>query len=154
MILEQKNIPWKVSLLKEANYEEPYAYAIPKNEIDAIEYRIEEKGVTAQVQFYLARTKGYLPIVAKYSINGIPIQKLVTTDIRQIDKNRAFPIRSVNIQYHETVVRGPFGYLMVNYSKLGLKPMTEAQWDGARDLRCCQAQHRASLSGARPLKPM
>ncbi len=62
--------------------------------------------------------------------------------------------QEVALDHPEAVVRGPFGYLMVNYSKLGLKPMTEAQWDGARDLRCCQAQHRASLSGARPLKPM
>jgi outer membrane immunogenic protein len=40
--------------------------------------------------------------------------------------------QEVALDHPDAVVRGPFGYLMVDYGKLGLRMMTEAQWDIAR----------------------
>ena len=49
--------------------------------------------------------------------------------------------QEVALDHPDAVVRGPFGYLMVDYGKLGLKLMTEREWDAVRAQRrlalCC-----------------
>ena len=49
--------------------------------------------------------------------------------------------QEVALDHPDAVVRGPFGYLMVDYGKLGLRMMTEREWDAVRDRRrlalCC-----------------
>jgi outer membrane immunogenic protein len=40
--------------------------------------------------------------------------------------------QEVALDHPDAVVRDPFGYLRVNYSKLGLQLMTESQWDAVR----------------------
>ena len=40
--------------------------------------------------------------------------------------------QEVALDHPDAVVRGPLGYLMVDYGKLGLKLMTQAEWDAVR----------------------
>jgi len=99
-IIENPDEKARVGLLTGEIPGEPHA-VVGAHELVGIEYSklIGTKRFT--MQFFLAPTKGYLPIICRSYYDGKISQKVVITDVRQISKDRAYPIRTVNVQYGE-----------------------------------------------------
>jgi hypothetical protein len=98
MMIEHPEMKFVAHLFEGEVPEEPHA-AVGPRELVGIEYSGMLKSHTIKLQFFLAPAKGCLPIIARSYLDGAMLQKAVITEIRQIGQDRAYPIRSLNIQY-------------------------------------------------------
>jgi len=81
--------------------EEPGA-AVPSNELVGVEFcqdLTEPVRMSYKSELFIAKARGCVPIVFRSYRDGRLSQKMVVTDIREIDPTRVFPLRSVTCVY-------------------------------------------------------
>ena len=98
-ILEGPDAQFTVRRVEGAVADEPHA-AVPMRELVGFEYVTKPEIGSLRIQFFIAPKQGHIPIVCKQIFEEQLIQKTVTTDIREFDQQRVFPMRNLNVHYN------------------------------------------------------
>lgn len=96
-LTRQDGRQYRVNVMAQPCPAEPHA-AVSSSELVGIEYVERIKNVVLKIEFFLSPNHGHLPIVGKKYIDDALRQKLIITDIRRVEGERFYPMRSLLMQ--------------------------------------------------------